>query len=214
MKKTIISVIASLMVLTQTSVFAGDFAMGITANLSSIDTEGSETLRQSGNVTKASHEENVTVPEIFVEVVSDGGAFGLAYIPVQELGTKSRTDSNDDGDSGTYKADAELSSHVMLYADINMGEAYGATVYGKVGVSRANIKTSESLNSGSTYGDQDVFGLTIGLGARNDLMGNYFYKIEGTYTDYEEYKDTSTVNNSVQAETEIMSAKFSLGYNF
>ena len=45
-------------------------------------------------------------------------------------------------------------------------------------------------------------------------MGNYFYKIEGTYTNYEDYKDQSTANNQIEADTDILSAKFSLGYNF
>ncbi len=213
MKKTIISIIASFMFFSQSSI-AADYAMGITANLARVDTSGSETLRDSGNVTNADHEENVIVPEIFFEVYNEAGAFGIAYIPVQEMGSKSRTDSNSDGDSGTYKAEAELSSHFMLYTDINMGEYNGATIYGKVGVAKANIKTSESLNSGSTYGDEDVLGLTLGLGAKNSLMGNYFYKIEGTYTNYEDYKDQSTANNQIEADTDILSAKFSLGYNF
>ena len=90
MKKTIISIIASFMFFSQSSI-AADYAMGITANLARVDTSGSETLRDSGNVTNADHEENVIVPEIFFEAYNEAGAFGIAYIPVQEMGSKSRT---------------------------------------------------------------------------------------------------------------------------
>ena len=36
------------------------------------------------------------------------GSIGVSYIPTRELGSKSRSDSNSDGDTGTYKAKAEL----------------------------------------------------------------------------------------------------------
>ena len=48
------------------------------------------------------------VPELFIEFIGDRAAVGLAYIPVQELGSKSRSDSNSDGDTGDYKAEAEV----------------------------------------------------------------------------------------------------------
>ena len=136
------------------------------------------------------------------------------YIPVQELGSKSRTDSNSDGDSGTYTAKGEINSHALVYMDINMGEALGSTVYGKLGFSRATIVTKESLNSGSTFKDQDVYGFTVGLGGRGEISGPYFYKVEGTYTNYEEYSDVSSANNKVAFDTEIYSAKFSVGMAF
>ena len=104
----LISLVSSLMLLSSAA-FAGSFGMGVTGGLYTIDTDGTETLRDSGNKTSKSISEDVTIPEIFVEYVADNGAaFGLAYIPAEEIGNKSRTDSNSDGDSGTYKAAAEI----------------------------------------------------------------------------------------------------------
>lgn len=219
MKKLALTLSAALLMLVNTA--NAEVAMGITANFAQIDTDGSETLRDSAKVTSASHSENVVVPEVFIEVTGDSGAFGVAYIPVQELGTKSREDSISSpqiaGDAGTYTAKAEVASHIMVYADINMSDFMGQTIYGKLGIANATIETEESLNSGSTYSDQDVMGYTVGLGMRGSLDGLYsgsFYKLEGTYTDYEDYEDTSTALNKIVAETEITSVKASVGYNF
>ena len=212
MKKLALTLSTALLMFANTA-FA-EIAMGVTANFASIDTDGSETLRDSAKVTTGGASENVVVPEIFVEVTGDAGALGVAYIPTQELGSKSRTDTAvRQQDGGTYKAEAEVDSHIMVYADINMTEYAGQTVYAKLGLANATIKTLESLNSGSTYQDQDVMGYTVGLGFRGDIS-DYFYKVEGTFTDYEDYEDTSSAGNKVTAETEIISLKASVGMAF
>ena len=190
-----------------------EVAVGITANFASIETDGSETLRDSANVTKASVSEEMVLPEVFIESVEDWGAMGLAWIPAQELGSKSRSDTNSDGDTGTYKAEAEISSHILIYINANFAEAAGHTMYAIGGLSVADITTSESLNSGSSYGDEDVLGFTVGLGAKADLGDSMFYKLEGTYTDYDTY-DESSANNKIQAETEVTSVKVGIGYKF
>ena len=212
MKKQILSVITAM--LFSGSYLVADIGVGITANMSSVETSGSETLRHSSKVTNGSHDESVLLPEIFIEAISDIGTFGISYIPVQEMGTKTRSDTNSDGDTGSYKAEAELENHIMLYTDLNLGEAYGQTFYVKAGVSIATIATSEALNSGSTYGNDDVFGFTGGLGFKADLGSNLYYKVEGTYTEYDTYNGQSTADNKVEADTDIYSGKVSLGYKF
>ena len=107
------------------------------------------------------------------------------------MGSKSRSDTNSEGDTGTYKAAAELDNVVQFYVDYPFADAYGATIYGKVGVQHATIKTLESLNSGSTYPNEDVLGFTLGLGAKGDIPygNNLYYKTEVAYTDFEEYSE-------------------------
>ena len=212
MKKFATIIAASFLLIVNT--VNAEMAIGVTANFASIETDGTETLRTSGNKTTASSTEETVLPEVFVEVVGDKGAFGIAYIPVQELGNKSRTDSNSEGDSGTYTAKAELDSHIQVYANINLADVGAAKAYLVGGISQATIVTEESLNSGSTYQDKDVYGYTVGLGVRGDLPSNTFYKLEGTYTDYEAYADESSASNKIDAETEVYSMKASIGYKF
>lgn len=213
MRKQLITILASVFILPM-SAFATELGIGITGNFSSIDTDGTETLLTTAVKTTGGATEDVLVPEIFLELVGDRGAVGIAYIPVQEMGSKSRSDTNSEADTGTYTAKAELDQHVMLYTDLNFAELAGHSTYLKLGYSIATISTLESLNNGSTYADQDVHGVTVGLGAKADFASNLYYKVEGTHTNYDGYSDTSTSLNKVEADTEINSLKVSIGYKF
>ena len=198
---------------------SAEIAVGITANFAELDTSGSETeLTGDAEVNSASITENVVVPEIFVETVNENGlAIGLAYIPSRDLGRKSRTDTqptgDDDSDNGDYIADAELKDVIQVYTDIPVGP-----VYAKLGYSRANLKTNEVSVSGTTYDNQYVNGFTVGVGYRGDsipMMGTGFYKVEATYTDFDEYsKDSSNGTKRVKADTEVTSLKISVGTTF
>jgi len=202
-----------------TSVAKADVGIGITGALHMFDASGTETTRQSLEKNNGSHSEDVVVPELFVEAITDDGvAFGLSYIPVRELGSKSRSDTNSAGDTGTYKAEAELDNVIQFYTDIPMSEVAGYPLYAKVGIQHATIATLESLNSGSTYPNEDVLGYTIGLGTKGDLPygNNLYYKAEATYTDFEDYSagDTAGTGNKVEADLEDIAVKLSIGYKF
>ena len=200
-----------------TSVAKADVGIGITGALHMFDASGTETTRQSLEKNNGSHSEDVIVPELFVEAISDDGiTFGVSYIPTRELGSKSRSDTNSAGDTGTYKAEAELDNVIQFYTDIPMSEVAGYPLYAKVGIQHATIVTLESLNSGSTYPNKDVLGYTIGLGTKGDLTGNLYYKAEATYTDFEDYSagDTAGTGNKVEADLEDIAVKLSIGYKF
>ena len=196
-----------------------DMAIGITGAMHMFEASGTETTRQSAQKNTGSHDEDAVVPELFIEASGDNGVtVGMSYIPTRELGNKSRSDTNSAGDTGTYTAKAELDNVVQLYLDVPFTEALGSTVYGKVGIQHATITTLESLNSGSSYPDEDVFGLTIGLGAKGDLPygNNLFYKVDLTYTDFDDYSadSDSTPANKLEAELEDTALKLSVGYKF
>ena len=198
MKKINTLAIATLLSLFSFASYA-EMAVGVTANWAYVDTKGQETLRDSSEITKGSSNEDVLIPEVFVESLADWGAIGVAYVPVQEIGSKSRSDTNSEGDTGTYKAEAEVSDHIMVYVNYNLAEVANHSLYAVGGVSMAEIKTGESLNSGSSYGDEDVFGYTLGAGLKADIGSNMFYKLEATYTDYDAYEESSN-NNKIENE--------------
>ena len=216
--KKLLAIICSVFFIYAAPVSA-EIAVGITANFAELDTDGSETeLTGDAEVTNASISEDVVVPEIFIEAVNDSGlAFGIAYVPSRDLGRKTRTDTqptgDDDTDNGTYVADAELKDVIQVYTDIPVGP-----IYAKLGYSRANLKTNELSISGTTYENQHVNGYTVGVGYRGDsipLMGAGFYKVEATYTDFDEYsKDSSNGTKRVKADTEVTSLKISVGTSF
>ena len=216
--KKIIAIALSFLFISLQSVKA-EVGVGITAAAHMFDVSGTETTRTSGEKNPGSHSETAVVPELFIEAITEnGGAFGISYIPTREMGSKSRSDTNSDGDTGTYKAEAELDNVVQFYADIPMSEVSGFPVYAKLGIQHATINSLESLNSGSTYPNADVFGYTVGLGTKGDLPfgNNMYYKAEATYTDFEDYtaESNSEPANKVTAELEDIAVKFSIGYKF
>ena len=215
--KKIIATILTLLFISTISAKA-EYAIGITGAMHSVDTSGQEKLRDSGKITTASRSEEAIVPEVFFEIIGDSGAaIGISYIPIRELGSKSRTDSNGGGDSGTYTADAELDDVVQIYVDVPFSQYGNNSIYAKVGVQHATVVTKETLNSGSTYGNDDITGLTLGIGTKADLpyADGLFYKAEATYTDFiDGYHATSSAGNEITADLDSTAIKLSLGYKF
>jgi len=217
MKKTILVLISFLFISFQA--VKAEIGIGITGAAHFLDASGTETTRSSGQKNTGSHSEDVVVPELFIEAITDnGGALGIAYIPTRTMGSKSRSDTSDGtgSESGTYKAEAELDNLIQIYGDIPLTDLAGFPIYAKVGIQHATIVTLESLNSGSTYPDQDVFGYTLGLGTKGDLPlgNNLYYKADVTYTEFEEYSSNSSADNKIEADLEDVAVKFSIGYKF
>ena len=214
--KKLLTLVSSLFLVSIISAKA-DLGIGVSGAFHMLEGDGSETTRTSGEVNNGEHSEDVAVPEVFIEMVNDSGAaFGVSYIPVRDLGSKSRSDSNSDGDTGTYKAAAELDNVLQIYGDLPVGD-FGAmgTGYVKLGISHVEVITLESLNSGATYPNKNVFGYTIGLGAKGDVPygNNLYYKGELTYTNFETY-DADGAGNTVKADLEDTALRLSLGYKF
>ena len=208
--KKLIAMVTSLLFVTIVSANA-EVGIGISGAMHMMDGDGSETTRTSNQVNKGSHDENVTIPEVFVEMISDSGfAFGLSYIPTRDIGSKSRSDANAAGDTGTYTAKAEFDNVVQIYTDIPMGSMF----YGKLGIQHVELTTLESLNSGASYPNKNLFGATIGLGIKGDLpYGNMYYKGEVTYTDFGTY-EADGAGNKVSADLTDTAARVSIGYKF
>ena len=214
MKKLITS-ISSLLLVTMVSAKA-EMGIGISGAMHLIDGTGSETTRSSNEVNNGSHVETATVPEVFIEAINDNGlAVGISYIPTRDMGSKSRSDTNSEGDTGTYTAKAELDNVIKLYTDIPAGSIAGYSTYVHLGIQHVTLTTLESLNSGATYPNKDLLGATVGLGTKGDLPfgNNLYYKGEVTYTNFETY-EADGAGNKVSADLEDYAARLSIGYKF
>jgi len=213
--KKLITCISSLLFLTLVSAKA-EMGIGISGAMHLIDGTGSETTRTSNEVNNGSHDETAAVPEVFIEAIGDNGlAVGISYIPTRDMGSKSRADSNSEGDTGTYKAKAELDNVVKFYTDIPAGSIAGYPTYIHFGIQHVTLTTLESLNSGATYPNKDLLGATVGLGTKGDLPfgNNLYYKGEVTYTNFETY-EADGAGNKVSADLEDYAARLSIGYKF
>ena len=215
--RKIITILTPLFLLVTVAAKA-EVGIGVTAAYHMLEGDGTETTRDSSEKNTGSHSEDVLVGEIFVEAIADNGfTIGASYIPTREMGSKSRSDTNSGGDTGTYTAKAEFKNVAQIYTDIPVTSVGAFPVHLKLGVQHVTLATLESLNSGSTYPDADLIGLTYGVGTKGDLpYGNLYYKVEATYTDFETYSSMSdgATANKVEADLDDTAFKISLGKKF
>jgi hypothetical protein len=213
MKKllTIIS-LASMILLSNAN---AEMRLGVSGALTQIDADGKET--EGGEVTSSSVDNLVIVPSIFAEYQTGQLNIGLDYIPLKadvSNKTKNRTDVETSvmGSGGTtstqrkQSANASLENHLTLYANYNLTD----TFFVKGGMAYVTLKTEDSLETGSKYGDEDIYGAVVGAGFTD---GNS--RLELVYTDYEDIVLTSSVArtgvvaNKIEADLDTLSLKYS-----
>lgn len=215
MKK--LSILAFALLLSFSSYSFAEMRYGVSLAYTHVDASGSET--EGGEKTNKSVENKVVIPSIFAEYsASDVLSLGIDYIPLSadvSDKTHKRTDVETSVTGTTtaanttrnQKAQAELENHITLYANYSLDGTY----YLKGGVAFVNVASDETLDTGSKYGDEEIFGGVIGLGAQE---GNL--RIEILYTDYEDISLTSTVartdvspNNKIDADLDTLAFKLS-----
>jgi hypothetical protein len=219
--KKITTFVSALMLITFSA--HAEKRIGVSGALSMFDSSGTETVKSSGTKNDGSHDETVIVPSLFIEIANDAGlTLGLDYVPVQaEIGSsvnaRTDTDTNDASDTaGDNKAAAELTGHFTAYVLAPVG---GSGAYLKGGIALATIETTESLATGTTYGNEDVYGMLIGAGFDRDLDNGMFFRTEATYTDYEDVSftgsaDANSVKNKIDAEVDALAFRISIGKAF
>jgi hypothetical protein len=168
--------------------------------------------------------QNHDIYSYFLEYTSSqGSTFGVELIPDgATVGTKTRELDGDTGQSGsgedgtgTQTAKGEVSDHITYYVEptIMLGEGFGVFVKG--GAANVTVATKETMVTNSTYGDQDVWGVMTGFGAKA-YYGNFFAKLEYVETEYGEVALQSTTGNKNQITADIDSeaTRIAIGYNF
>ena len=225
MKKILITLLASLFIASAS--FAGQWGAGLTGSFSAIHAEGTEADKAGTADTSnrsATASENAIIGSIFGEYSMDNGfTLGVDYIPGSaDVNSKklTRTDVTTDGneatqDDGDRTAQAEIENVMTIYGELPLH----AGLYAKGGWVRMDVNTLETstITTTSTYGNETVDGVVMGLGYRNSFGTNGFYKIEGTHT----AMDSMTFNgsqtdkgNKITADLDVTKATLAIGYNF
>ena len=222
MKKILLITVAVLFSCTQ--VFAANmsegFRLGLSVSSTEVNGSGSETLADGsggdtsvqGKTTSTTTSEDTTIAHVFVEkTFSNGFTLGVDYIPGEaDVGNKSRAD--DDADTtGGNKASAVVSEHLTFYGLMPMGSS---PLYLKAGVTSMDVETTEKLNTGSTYGNKTINGVTAGIGAHIERDNGLFVRGEYSITEYENLTLTSSASNIVQADLDVSMLKLSVGKSF
>ena len=209
--------------------YAGSFGIGVSGNIASVSASGSETAGDTAgsetenSITSATAGNSFAFGSVFAEYNfgdSERFTLGVDYIPGKadvNSKTLSRTDASQGAytaqDTGTVKANAEISDHITYYAELGIVGG----VYVKYGFSQVDIDVKQTNSTGyGTYPDKTLDAHTFGLGYKGGFGTNGFYKIEGFYSDYDSYSATSTSTNAhtVKADLDVTGAKLALGYKF
>ena len=231
--KKITTIIATILfsLLSMNLANAGSFGLGVTGGIASVSADGTETAGDTagsetdGSVTSATAGNSFAIGSIFAEYNfgdSERFTLGVDVIPGSadvNSKTLSRTDGSGqadvagEADTGTVKANAEISNHYTIYGELVLG----AGIYAKYGFSQVDIDVKQVNSSGyGTYPDKTLDAHTFGLGYKGTFGTNGFYKLEGYYTDYDSYSATSSSANAhtVKANLDVTGAKLPLGYKF
>ena len=217
---------------------------GITAMIGEFSVSGKETLKDTGIITKKDAKAFFVAPSIFFETDLGPIVLGIDYIPTDlefenngvlsghndaansGSGQTNHTASFTANDNGTQKVGVELQNHLTAYIQIPLPDT---GLYAKIGMHRVDVKTTESLVTGSTYGDEEIYGTMLGFGFMGDVPsidtpvgdpGGMFFKVEVTYSKYDNInmdssKDADGLFNKIVADNiEGTAARISVGKSF
>lgn len=204
-----------------TPLMAGSLGIGITGIGAHLETTGTETLKTTSVKTSAQEDEQAAAVAGYVQYRfgDNGFVIGIDYMPGEtSLGssTTTKVDKLKSGDvTVVQSAKAVLTNHVTPYIETPALGPMG--LFFKVGYAHAEIITEENLGTGSTYGNEDIFGPLVGFGFKGGSDQGIQLKFLFDYTDYDDASFVSggtDVSSIIDAQSEVYAARFSVGYNF
>lgn len=214
--KNITKIFAIIAMLTFSNTLFAEVKYGVSAALTQIKASGTET--EGGEKNSKSIDQYTVIPSIFAEYVYGNIAVGLDYIPMSaDVSDKAqkRTDvetsvtntSTTTSTTRNQSAQAELENHITLYGSYSFDNDY----FIKLGAVQVDLNTTESLATGSKYGNETISGTLVGIGFNS---GNI--RTELLYTDYEDVSIRSSVartgvttNNLIEADLDTTALKVS-----
>ena len=231
MKKmyTILAALSALLMLTVTSANSLEFKAGVTANGMAAYANAKEEMKGG---TRTTNEEAIlatSFASVFAEVSSEemmGLGIGISYAPeVAELDKETRTIQNTSGqavnDSGDQIIDGKIQDLASIYVTLPIGDT-GA--YVKAGYMQAELKTNETLATGSKYADITMTGTQLGGGYEGELSDMVFWRAEGSYQMWEDLSESgsqggrvaasSLQKNKITAEIGSVTGSLSIGMKF
>ena len=202
-----------------------EMSFGVSGALTQIDATGSET--EGGEKTTKSVSHATILPSLFVEYsIMDRVTVGLDYIPM-DADVSNQTHKREDVEKSvtntatttatkrTQTAQAELTDHITLYADVMINDS----AFVKIGGVQVDLNTLESLGTGSKYGNETINGYVVGIGIKKDAAFGKFVKMELVYTDYDDVSIKSSVartgvttNNLIEADLDTTAIKVSYAF--
>lgn len=213
MKKIFITTIGFLFIAS--SAIAQNFSMGVSLQGLYYDASGKETLKESSKITEKDDTGFAPVASVFIEgEIPSGQTLGLEVVPYSAKIADGAMANDDDAETtGTNTVDVNFKNMITLYVENQVDSAVDGS-FVKAAVSHVSLETDESLSTGATYGDENIMGLTLGFGAKNDLPnGEGFYKVVGEISHFEGETFTGSTGSTIELDDfQTAAIRFSVGF--
>ena len=221
MKKIVLTVLG--MMFITSSAFAA--SMGISGTALYYNASGTETTKSSAQTNEGDENGVAPIPSFFIEKDSENGIVGVEIIPygakVADFdNARTDTDTDDASDTaGNNKGDVNFKNHITFYMEKPVdGPIDGSFI--KYGISTVSIETEETNATGSTYGDERVFGVMLGFGKKTERANGTFFKVVGEIARYQGASfdgsnDSDSVKNTIELDAFTTAGiRFSVGRSF
>lgn len=198
--------------------------VGISGQIGAFEATGRE---HSGSATAASREisgkDDVLTAfgygSIFIEKTIGRFALGIDFVPEaleSDTSSTSRPDllAKASGVATTVvnKVQVDFEDLTTVYASFMITDS----LYINYGMVTVDVKTKESLGTGSTYGDTDLSGTTVGMGYHKNFDNGMFVRASANVLEFDGVSMTSANSFNVIKIDQIngASGKLSIGKSF
>ena len=210
-----------------------ELRIGVTANSIAYYGVVKEKIKDSGKTTDKAAVAVDAFGSMFAELSVDalmGLTIGIEYAP-DAMAIK-ETRSINGREESVVAAGSGTDANSTQTITINISDSYTAYVsmpipgveglYVRAGVQSMDIITKENLATGSSYGNETLNGVQIGIGYEHDINDRFFVRTEGLYTNFDDIAingsqvgGTAGSYNRVSADDlGSASARLSLGLKF
>mgnify|MGYP001199079728 CR=1 FL=1 len=212
MKKFITVIFFAMFTVSQASAEVG-INVGISGNAGLFAASAKEVADETH---KGSEHGEAAWPSIFIEkTLGDRFAIGVDYVPAAlETDTVETAKQDKDGSATatdrTNTIQVDFEDLTTIYASLNVTDS----TYVKVGYVQVDVVTNESLETGSSYGNVDLDGTSIGFGVNNDFGDGMFVRMEANYMTFDSVSATSEDNTITLNNLDGVTGSIKIGKSF
>tara|TARA_B100000965_G_C19539502_1_gene734906 strand:- start:72 stop:713 length:642 start_codon:yes stop_codon:yes gene_type:complete len=213
MKKYLIAILFGLFTVTQASAELG-VNVGLSGSAGLFAASGKE---EAGKTHKGNEHGAAGWYSVFIEkTIGDRVAIGVDYVPDALESETTESVRHDKTSSATASAvenkiQIDFQDLTTVYLSVNLTDS----MYAKVGYMKVDVITNESLGTGSTYGDTDLDGQSIGFGTNMTMDNGVFIRAEANYMTFDSSEGLTSGDNTVTlTNLDGVSASLKIGKSF
>ena len=221
MKKIILSLVSVLFLFSTASADIG-LNVGISGTTALFVATGNETQTDADGNEGTTKQEDTEMgaggyASIFIE--KEFGRFAIGYNHTPEV-FSTETAETLKNDQQTANVDTVTVATNTVQVDFDeMNQVYVKAMvtdnlYIRAGAMSVDVKTNESLGTGSAYGDTSLDGTSFGLGYHKELDNTLFIRVDGQYMSFDGVTLSSLDNTLNLKNLNGVTATLSVGKSF